>query len=175
MKQVLEEGKNTSDKKPHSNDELTHQERRIGEPVYKTHAFDALKANFESQVGLLRMMTQIDLQIFTGYITLQLALGGWLSTHTLKNWWLRIGMLLIDLGFSGIASKLLYNNYRRRKEVATTVANLNEALGFTEKGIYIEDKTINSPTVFRPWFWWYFVGIGICLLGILFIIFKSGN
>lgn len=147
-------------------------ERTIGR-IYKDHAFEALKLNFETQTSLLRFLTQIDLQVFIGYITLQLALASWLSSHPLNNWWIKVGVLLIDLVLSCICLMFLYNNYRRRKEVAETVRNLNEALGYMNKDVYLEGKTINAQMNFRPFWWWYLVGIGISTFSLFLIIIKG--
>lgn len=142
-------------------------------PAYKGHEFDALKLQFETQTLLLRTLTDIDLRIFTGYITVQLLLGGWLSRYSPQNLWLKMGIFVIDLTLTGIAYWLLNNNYMRRKEAATTVGNLNEALGFMEPGIYIQGKAVNAPTSFRPWVYGYRIGLLAGVIGIMFILFPS--
>ncbi len=138
----------------------------------ETQKFEALKLRYSDQVELLREMTRIDLKIFIGYLTLQLAFGGWLSTHIFDNIIIKIGLLLIDLSLAGITSKLLYNNFRRRKEVAQTVRNLNEALNFNRVSYYLPDLKINSTTIFRPWWYWLLIGIIIGFLGVVLIIFS---
>ncbi len=49
--------------------------------MLRGHEFEALTCRFENQTELLHRMTVIDLQVFSGYISLQLALGAWLATH----------------------------------------------------------------------------------------------
>lgn len=139
--------------------------------------YDALKLRFTDQVALLVKMTEIDLKIFSGYITLQLALGAWLITKKdllppdeHQRIVSLIGLFVLDVVLAGIASKFLYNNFKRRAEVVGTVNNLNEALGFTKPGIYIE-SAINAQTQFRPWWYWYLVGIVAGVIGIGLIIY----
>ena len=72
-------------------------------------------------------MTKIDLQVFTGIMTVQLILGGWFAEHPLGNWWLKFGFLPID-------------NYRHRKEVVETLENLSEALGLIIAGSFLPKK-----------------------------------
>jgi hypothetical protein len=129
------------------------------QPVYKGHEFEVLKLQNEAHVSLLRTLTDTDLRIFTGYITLQILLGGWLSENPVHTWTLKIGLLLIDLTLSGIAGILLYNNYRRRREVVAILQNLNEALGLNVPDLYLPGKALNAPTTFRPWWPSYLVGI----------------
>ena len=133
--------------------------------------FEALKLRFLDQVELLRVMTQLDLKIFTGYLTLQLAFGGWLSTTDIKSLLIKIGLLTIDLSLTGLASKLVYNSYRRRKEVVATLKNINDALNFNTLDYYIKDSKINATTKFRPWWYWYLIGIYAGFTGIVLIIF----
>jgi hypothetical protein len=145
------------------------------EPVYKDHEFEALKVRYEDQLQLLRTLTTYDFRIFSGFITLQLLLGGWLSTHPVLNFWGRIGILLINTVLASIACILLYYQYRRRQEVIATVRNISQALGFSEKGIYLPDRAMNVEGGPRPWFIWYIGGILISLLGFCLILFGISN
>ena len=70
---------------------------------------------------------------------------------------------------AGIAAKFLFNNFKRRSEVVETVKNLNEALGYSVPGVYIE-KPINADTKFRPWWYWYLVGVIAGVIGIGFVL-----
>ena len=149
----------------------THNRKARVSPVYEGHEFEALKLQYETQTSLLRTLTDIDLRIFTGYITVQLLLGGWLTQYLLCSLWLRIGILVIDLTLCGIAAWLLNNNYMRRREVSATVRNLNEALGYTDPDIYLQGKALNAATVFRPWVHGYRVGIITAAIAIIVIIF----
>jgi hypothetical protein len=135
---------------------------------FEGHEFDALRLNFEHQVQNLRYITRLDLQVFGGYLTLQLALGGWLSQAKLPNPQAKVGMLLIDLALAVIAAKLLLNSSQRRKEVVATLRNLNE-----ERGAYLEDRAINAPTKLRLWLPWYLAGIAVVFVGVCLVILAA--
>jgi heme A synthase len=145
-------------------------------PVYEGHEFEALKCRFEDQTELLYRMTLIDLRVFTGYITLQLALGAWIASHasdfsgivTLK-----VGMMLIDLVLAVVAMALIYSNRKRREEVVGIVKNCNVALGYEEPGIYLKDKSLNVHTKFRPWAGWYYTGIVVGVVGLALVLFGA--
>ena len=149
------------------------QKPPVIQPFYQGHEFEALKLRYEDQVELLRTMTTLDHQVFTGYMTIQLVLGGWLTQYPVGDTLLKLGLFFIDLTLSGVAGWFLYNNYRRRTEVVRTVKNLNDALGFTEPNIYLQDRAINAPTIFRPWVYGYLVGVVTGALGVSLIIFAS--
>jgi hypothetical protein len=133
--------------------------------------FDALKLRYTDHVELLRSITKLDVQIFSGHITVQLALGAWLATHSINGYWPKIGVMLIHIVLATIASKLLYKDYLRRKEVVAIIKNINMALGFDSKGIYLPNISINVPTQTRPWFPWFLVGIAVGVLGIMLVVF----
>ncbi len=135
--------------------------------------FGALKLRYNDHVELLRSMTKLDVQIFIGYITLQLGLGAWLATNRPEDPFARFGILLIDIVLAVIASKLLYNDYLRRKEVVSIIKNINEALGYDKSGIYLDDKPINVPTVTRPWWKWFLYGIISGVVGIVMVLFGK--
>ena len=143
------------------------------QPAYHGHEFEALKLRYEDQVALLRTLTTIDWQVFTSYITVQIVLGSWIIQHPIDSIFLKAGLAIIDFTLASITGWLLFNNYKRRIEVVGTVKNLNEALGFTKPDIYIPDKAINPPTIFRPWVYGYIVGVITGALGIALIIFSS--
>ena len=142
---------------------------------YKNHEFEALRCRFENQTEQLYRMTLIDLRIFTGYITLQLALGAWTATHhaAIGSLTVRVGLLIIDLALAVIAAALLYNNYRRRTEVVGTVKNCNKALGYEDEGVYLEGSPLNAHTKFRPWAGWYFAGIVAGFTGVAMVLFGT--
>lgn len=142
---------------------------------YVTHEFEALKARSENQTELLHRMTLIDLRVFTGFITLQLALGAWIATHhaDMSSLTVRVGLLVIDLSLAVIATALLYNNFKRRKEVVGTVKNCNKALGYEESGVYLEGIPLNSKAVFRPWVGWYFAGIVAGFVGFVIVLIGT--
>lgn len=150
--------------------EKTGSEEKLMKPAYLGREFEALRVRYEDQVELLRTLTKLDLQIFTGYLTLQAALGGWFATQPIGQWQTKFGILLVDFALTFIAAGLLYNNYRRRAEVVETIRNLCDAFGFTVEGVYLPGRAINPPTTFRPWWYWFLTGIGIALIGVTIII-----
>lgn len=135
--------------------------------------FDALKLRYTDHVELLRSITKQDIQIFSGYITVQLILGSWITSHPINGFWPRIGIILIDFVLATIALKLLYNDYLRRKEVVEIIKNINEALNFNTKGAYLSDKPINVETKTRPWFLWFMFGIIFGVVGIVIVTFAG--
>jgi len=145
--------------------------------MLRGHEFEALKSRFENQTELLHRMTLIDLQVFSGYISLQLALGAWLATHERDLIGLvpRIGVMLIDLVLMVIAGALLYNNHKRRAEVVAIVRNCNEALGYETEGVFLDGRTLNVPTKFRPWGGLFFVGIVSAFAGVGLVVFGSAS
>jgi hypothetical protein len=134
--------------------------------------FEAIKYRHEDQSKLLQKMTDVDLKVFISFLTLQLALGGFITQIDLAIE-SKIGLFMLDIALSLICSILLWNNYKRRKEVSATIRNCNQALGYDLDGVYIENKKINSPTVFRPWFWWYIIGMILSIIGILVILTST--
>ncbi len=139
---------------------------------YVGHEFEALKLRYDDQVQLLRTLTEIDHRLVTAAFTLQLALGAWLTTQNALASRLQWGLALIDLAVAAIFIKLLYNNNRRRQEVAATIANCNVALGFTEPGVYLDGKALNPEYVRRYWFAWYVVAVAVSVVGVLLVLIR---
>jgi hypothetical protein len=135
--------------------------------------FEALKLRYTDHVEILRFMTKLDVQLFSGYITLQIALGAWIATHPINGIWPKIGIILIDIVLAGIASKLLWNDYKRREEVVGIIKNINEALKFNTSGVYLSDSPINVQTKTRPWHKWFLIGIAAGVLGIIMVTFGG--
>jgi len=133
--------------------------------------FEALKLRYTDHVELLRTMTKLDLEIFGGYITLQLALGSWLSQNYPKHLWGKLGILLIDLALSVIAFVLLRNSAKRRVEAVETLMNIQSALGYDRVGVYLPDKAINADYTYRPWKHWFYLGIAAGFAGIIILLF----
>jgi len=132
--------------------------------------FEAALARFQDHSEVLRAITGYDLQIFFGYFTLQFALGAWLAEHPVHEPLLAIGLLVADFALAGIAAKLLYNGYMRRREVTRSLLNTIEFLGFRKEGAYLPDKSLDAPTVFRPWWWWYLIGVAGGFIGVAFVL-----
>ena len=142
--------------------------------IFGGHEFEALKCRFENQTEHLYRLTTIDLRAFSGHVSVQLALTAWLATHQkdLAGEAARIGVMVVDLVLASVAGVLLYNNFRRRKEVAGTVRRCNEALGYETEGVYLEGRKLNHPTDFWPWGKVYFVGLA-AVAGVAIVLFAT--
>jgi hypothetical protein len=151
---------------------LTTQEA-IMEPTYKGHEFEALKLEYETQIQLLRFLTNLDLRIIAGYITIQLVLGSWLLENPVTERVQIRGLLLIDFVVAVLAAILVRNTYLRRKEVVEVIKNLNDALGYNTPGVYLEDRAIHVPTTFRPWRGIYWTAITLGFIGIVLIMYGA--
>jgi hypothetical protein len=134
--------------------------------------FEILKLRYDDQVTLLRKLTDVDLQVFGGYLTIALAFGSWASQHPPTAFLSTIGLMVIATVLAGSASMLLFFNFKRRIEIVGTVKNLNEAFGYEVIGLFIEAKKINANTVFRPWCDVYFVAIWSVFIGICLILWS---
>ncbi|GAB3726645.1 hypothetical protein [Spirosoma lituiforme] len=136
------------------------------------HEFEVVRYRHEDQSKLLQLMAQVDLQLFSGFLTVQLAFGSFLVQQDLYNNYVRFGLISVNLSLASICFILLRNNYKRRKEVVATLKNCNEALGLNQQGAFIPGKSINSDTKFRPWFHWYSIAILLSFTGICLILFS---
>jgi hypothetical protein len=108
----------------------------------------------------------------TAFFALQLALGGWLAAQEPLSSQLQWGIVAMDVAIAVIFLKLLFNNHRRRQEVADTIGNINEALGFNSKGVYLDGKTLNPPYKRRYWLKWYVASVVISTVGLFFVVFR---
>jgi hypothetical protein len=122
---------------------------------------------------LLRFISTLDLQIFGGYITLQLGLGSWMADHRPHALTAKIGVVIIDGTLALVAGKLLHKNFKRRTEVVETLGNINKVLHFNEVGAFSPDHSILSPTKFRPWLRWYIFAICVAYIGIFLLLFGG--
>jgi hypothetical protein len=138
----------------------------------KEHDLDVLRMRYEDQVALIQKFTDIDLKIVTGYITLQMALGAWLSSWPIAADWSRRGMFVLDLTLASVAVVLLWASRRRRDEVVQTIRNINSALGLDAKGVYLLHKSINPKYKYRRWFGPYLAIIGVGVTGIAIILWS---
>lgn len=135
--------------------------------------YDALKMRYKDQVELLRNIANNDLRIFSGYLTLQVALGAWLTTNRPTETIYGIGLMVIDVMLAFIVSMLLYYDSKRRNEVVKTVKNINSVLGFEIPDMYQQGITINAPTKYKPWFIPYIVGVYISVCGVGLMLFGK--
>ncbi len=145
------------------------------EPLQLTpdHKFEALRMRYEDHVELLRVMTGLDLRIFTGVMAIHLALGGWLATAPIAAWWPLVGVFLLVGALAFIGAVLLRNNALRRKEAVATLKNVMGALGFYQAGYYVEGVTINAAGEFRLWGPWYVGGIIVAYVGLVLVTISA--
>src|SRR4051812_37932808 len=108
-----------------------------------TNKFEAIKYRHEGQAKLLQFISTLDNQLYGGFLTIQIAFGGFLTQVEIQDLISKIGLFIIDVTIAFVCVGLLYNNYRRRKEVQATIKNCNSALGFDKVGFYLPEKTIN--------------------------------
>ncbi|MCK5614773.1 hypothetical protein KAR91_73610 [Candidatus Pacearchaeota archaeon] len=152
----------------------------MNKPPYEGKEFEALALRYEDHVELLRTLTQIDLRLTTALVTIQFVLCGFIATQTSISLAPRFGLIIVDIAVCSLVCRLLYLNYVRRREAVATLKNINCALGFLEKGIYLHDKAINPSKEeyakhgvdFRPWLLWYFGAVVFCVLGLIVITFS---
>ena len=48
------------------------------------HNFEKLKLVHDNQIGYLRLMSDVDLRILIGYVTLQMAISAWIYTNNIQ-------------------------------------------------------------------------------------------
>jgi hypothetical protein len=135
--------------------------------------FEALRIRFEDQARLLATMTDLDLRIFGGYISIQLALGGWLGQHAPTKIGVAIGIAIIDLAMAAIAGVMLRYNAVYRTEVVTNIKNALDAFEFTRPGAYLKGRTLNSMGPTRRWAPLFYVGVLAGYIGLLLVIFSK--
>ena len=87
-------------------------------PVYDDPAnrLEILRMGYQNQLEYLRMMSDLDLKLFTGYITLQIVLGGWLAKSPVEGLSIKVGLMVIDLAMAFIGIVAFRVNQERRAE-----------------------------------------------------------
>jgi len=156
---------------------------------WKGKEFEALSLRYNDHVELLRKLTDIDLKLFFASLTVQLILGAWFFENQVDDPIMKLGMLIIDIGLMFIGLSLLYLNYIRRFEAVMTLKNIMNALGFTEVGVYLQQKSINPTSQqflpinlqtekilshgFRPFWPYYKWGIVVSIIGLGFVLYSK--
>ena len=134
---------------------------------------EILTLAFGNHVQYLRWLSQIDLRMFGGFLTLQLVLGGWLLQYPPVRASATSGILIIDVVLAFAASVFLIKNQVRRKREVTTLGNISEALGLTKEGYFLENKKIMESPQSDPSLWLYLLAIGTSVIGIALIILPG--
>ena len=149
---------------------------------YINHEFEALKCRFENQAEQLYRLTQIDLKLFSGFFTLQLAVGGWLATQATSlppKPIVRIAFLFLDIAIAFVATRLLYANKLRRTEVVENVRKCVRALGYQDTGVYLAGESLDwqPPDAMFPkvryFLVWYLIGAWTTVVAIGVILISS--
>lgn len=120
---------------------------------------------YKNQVELLHNLTQVDLKLFFGYLTLQLVAGGWIASHQdmFRHPDVRQGMVVINCVLSSIALFFIIAGRLRRAEVIKTVIRCKQVLGFYTHIMDGDPGEELENSKLRSWVW----GIAFCL-GIIF-------
>lgn len=147
-----------------------HAKREVLLEAYRTHA------------TLLHNLTQIDVRIFTGFITIQLiSIGFILSKSIDAASKIQIsGIAIADFALCYISAAILWRNYQRRSEAGKTINRINIALGLKQKGFYIsnihiihhnsENLSDHATPPIRPWMYYYIIGIIAGGVGFLLVL-----
>ena len=100
--------------------------------VYKTHA------------ELLKAMTQIDLRIMGGYITIHIVSAGFILSHNgIFGGWALFGIVTMSTVVFIIAYKFIALSFIRRGEVTQIIKNANVALGLRKKDFFLREKRLH--------------------------------
>jgi len=137
----------------------------------ESQRFEAVKYRHEDQVNTLQFIKNVDIKLFSSFITLQLVFCGFIATSKLASF-SKIGLFIVDMSLAIVCSSQLWHNYRRRKELVKTIKNCNEALGYETENLYLENATLNAKTTFRPWIAWNIAAVLISIVGAALIIFT---
>lgn len=137
--------------------------------------FDALKMRYQDHVELLRYLTGLELRLFSGVITIQVAIGSWLATSPIESSATLFLLLALNFVLVACGIVLFINNILRRKEAVETLENINLALGFDTRGYYLADRALNAPSKRRVWGPWYIAGIVIAFIGVAVIAISANT
>ena len=102
----------------------------------------------ENATEHLYRLTTLDLKVASGYLSLQLALGAWLSQGRAQvhpPW----GLCMLNFALLFAAYSVLLNTYVRRREFVGIAKNCAHVLGFEADGVYLKAASLNN-TVRRP-------------------------
>jgi len=139
-------------------------------PVYKGNEFEILKIGYQEHAEYLRAMNIFDWRVVSGFMTIQLILGGWFAGHPSKSLWLSFGVIIIDAALYSCCTMILRISEIRRGETMNTMKNINEAFGLNAVGIYLPERAINSPRPRGHRYIWYYVSMLIGAFGASFVL-----
>ena len=108
--------------------------------------FDAIIYRHQDQAQLSQKLTDIDLKIFFGFITIQILLGSFIIVNIQKiqeTVFANYGIMIMDFVFMITCLIFLKHNKNRRREVIEVLINCNEFLKYEKTDYYLKDKSIN--------------------------------
>ncbi len=146
------------------------------EQVYDTadRRFEALKLGYQNQVDYLRLLTNIDLKLFFGFMTVQLALAGWLAKGSESIEETRLGIFLIVFFLALVAVVMLVMTDLKRKRVIGHLKNYCDALGFTKSGKYLDGSPLEAEPGSKSWLWVYILAIAGSFLSLGMALWSIG-
>jgi len=128
-------------------------------PATAEMKWQALLTRYNISAASLRALTDFDLRIFAGYVTLQAGLGAWLTLHGSALSGAPAAVFVLDLFIILLTLKLLRNNFLRRIQYANGLWATLAALRFFEAGTYIASWPLDDQPPPRWWFGWYVLGV----------------
>ena len=141
----------------------------------KMNKLERLKVAFETQTRYLALFTTVDFKLFIGYITLQLALAGWMVNGVLGKEIIPIaGLLLVDTAIAIAAWALLWKNHTRRVQEIAKLNNICEAMGYYEENEF--DNLPENSSLFgekgksRSALGWYVFVIVLMWIGVTAVL-----
>ena len=141
--------------------------------TYRGKELDVLLAHYTEQAAGLRDVYNYEFKWFSGYLTLQLALAGWLTAHPINGQLQRIGIFCANIALLIVCTGMINGLRSRRREIRTTIRNINTALGFYEVGAYVQGIAISPEPPSARRFLWHMSGCLIGFAGSTITLFAS--
>ena len=93
---------------------------------------------YTDHTGDLRYRTNLEIQLMSGFITLNVLIAAWLFRYQdkLKSCNLKILFSLFIIAIGGSIIAIMIRNTKRRKIVIQILENINESFKFYEEGVY---------------------------------------
>ena len=124
-------------------------------PMDNKDRIEAAKAYYQQQVIILGTITRVDMQIITGYLAIQLLVGGWLAKTSPIPSRVQLGLFILEVCLTVSTLSVFWHSRTRRKEISETIRHLNKALGYSSRGAYVAGEMIQEPRKTHFWFPWF--------------------
>jgi hypothetical protein len=112
----------------------------MNEDDLKNNAVEILKMKYEAHTEDLHWRENYNMRLVSGFATLHIVLGAWLSQHPLNETVHKCVFTAFVVVVTWAVCALVNRNYTRRKEVVDTILSINRALKFSEPDIYWEEQ-----------------------------------